>query len=408
MSVFDHTAGRLSALDADVVRLVPPGGNWRDLPADFASRRVDQIRRTAAAGDGSRSTYYGKLAFERPSYTISTYFNRPGNGCYIHPAAERLITIREAARLQGFADSFRFKGRGRARYLQVGNAVPPLLAYQVARAFPTGSVIDLFAGAGGLSQGFAWAGNNVVLSVDNDRMCIDAVRGCGHATAVELIDLGDASATGALVQAGLDALGGRRLDTLIGGPPCQGFSTAGKNLASDSRNRLVFAFLDAVEAFEPDSVLMENVPALMWKGRRAVLAELTKRLRALGYDVEVAILHAEGYGLPQLRRRLFIQGRRDGEPVWPLPHRRIVGPAQPGLQPGWEGNDARPLPVSVADAISDLPAVAALDPDEPVEYDCAPTSDYQRWVRGTLAPDALIPKPMFGARAAQLKLEAVA
>src|SRR5688500_4174595 len=96
----DHIAGRLSDLDRAVVAHVPPGGNWRDLPPDFPSKRVEQIRRSAAAGEGSRSTYYGRLRPDRPSYTISTYFNRPGNGCFIHPEADRLITVREAARLQ--------------------------------------------------------------------------------------------------------------------------------------------------------------------------------------------------------------------------------------------------------------------------------------------------------------------
>ncbi len=369
---------------------------------------MEQIRRSAAAGDGSRSTYYGKLALDRPSYTVSTYFNRPGNGCYIHPTAERLITVREAARLQGFPDAFRFTGRGRSRYLQVGNAVPPLLAYQLARSLTAGCVIDLFAGAGGLSHGFAWAGNDVVLSVDNDPMCIDALRGDGHVAAAERLDLGDPDATEALVRLAREALGGRPLATLVGGPPCQGFSTAGKNLAADPRNRLVFAFLEAVEALEPACVLMENVPALMWKGRRTVLDELTRRLGALGYEVDVAILHAEGYGLPQLRRRLFIQGRRDDVPAWPAPHRQVVGPAQPGSQPGWDGNDLRPRPVDVEEAISDLPATPASDPDEAVGYARSSMSAYQQWARGELIAGDLIPELAFVTRAAQLRLEAVA
>src|SRR5665648_607474 len=97
--ILDHVAGRLSELDREVVDAVPPGGNWRDLPSGFGSKRVDQIRESAARGEGSRSTYYGRLRWDRPAYTISTYFSRPGNGCFIHPESPRLITVREAARL---------------------------------------------------------------------------------------------------------------------------------------------------------------------------------------------------------------------------------------------------------------------------------------------------------------------
>lgn len=111
--IYDHAAGALSDLDREIVAAVPAGGNWRDLPETFASKRVEQIRRSAARGEGSRSTYYGRLRWDRPAYTISTYFNRPGNGCFIHPDAPRLLTVREAARLQSFPDAYRFFGEGR-------------------------------------------------------------------------------------------------------------------------------------------------------------------------------------------------------------------------------------------------------------------------------------------------------
>lgn len=167
--ITDHVAGTLSDLDREVVRHVQPGGNWRDLPSDFPSRRIDQIRRSAAAGKGSRSTYYGRLMWDRPSYTISTFFSRPGNGCFIHPTADRLITIREAARLQSFPDAYKFAGPMRSRFVQVGNAVPPLLACQLAAMFERGSVVDLFSGCGGMSLGFELAGFELVAVADIDK-----------------------------------------------------------------------------------------------------------------------------------------------------------------------------------------------------------------------------------------------
>ena len=99
---------------------------------------LTRIRHEAARGGGSRSTYYGRLRWDEPSYTIATYFNRPGNGCTIHPEADRMLTVREAARLQTFPDHVEFSGPARARHAQVGNAVPPLLAAQVARMFRPG------------------------------------------------------------------------------------------------------------------------------------------------------------------------------------------------------------------------------------------------------------------------------
>ena len=108
----------------------------KNIPLSIPSKRLENIRKT-----GGRTTYYGRLRWDYPSYTITTYFNRPGNGCSIHPddsqskkPQHRLISFREAARLQSFPDSFRFYGSNSSKYLQIGNAVPPLLAKNVARS----------------------------------------------------------------------------------------------------------------------------------------------------------------------------------------------------------------------------------------------------------------------------------
>lgn len=402
--VFDHSSGRLSERDREIVSHVPPGGNWRDLPADFESKRVDQIRESAAAGLGSRSTYYGRLDPDRPSYTISTYFNRPGNGCFIHPRAERLISIREAARLQGFPDSYRFTGRGRARFLQVGNAVPPLLAYQVARVLRPETVVDLFAGAGGLSAGFEWAGSEVVAAVDHDRACVETLRANSSLGERALLaDMTDPEQYADVLRVARAGLGNRNLDLLVGGPPCQGFSTAGKNLADDPRNRLLFVFLDAVRDLGPRRVVMENVPALMWKGRRATLDAACQILVGLGYTASLAILHAEGYGLPQLRRRLVVQAALDGEVVWPVPHRMIIPPSQLDHQPGVIDSAMLP-PVTVDEAIDDLPPTPATDPDDECEIERAPRTTYQRWARGEIATDELLPEPQSTATSTQTSL----
>lgn len=134
--IFNHYASSLSELDMQVIKCVPPGGNWKNIPESVPSQRLAQIRESYKAGKGSRSTYYGRLRPDMLSYTINTYFNRPGNGCHMHYDQDRTISQREAARFQSFPDSFEFIGSLGAINNQIGNAVPPLLAYQIAKNIP--------------------------------------------------------------------------------------------------------------------------------------------------------------------------------------------------------------------------------------------------------------------------------
>ena len=122
--LYNHVCAKLSELDLEMVRSIPQGGNWQNIPLSVArkSERVMKIRK-----NGGRTTYYGRLNPNLPSYTVNTYFNRPGNGTFIHPHQARLISFREAARLQSFPDSYRFFGSNTSIYKQIGNAVPPLL-----------------------------------------------------------------------------------------------------------------------------------------------------------------------------------------------------------------------------------------------------------------------------------------
>lgn len=393
----DHYSAPLSVLDARMVRAVPPGGNWRNIPNDVPSRRLDQIRTSAAAGKGSRSTYYGRLSWDRPAYTISTYFNRPGNGCFIHPEADRLISIREAARLQSFPDSFRFVGSVRKRCVLVGNAVPPLLAYQLARALPQGPFVDLFAGAGGMSLGFEWAGHEHVMSVDHDHDAVATLKANDMAGLAVEADLDDGVRANELISMVRAALNGRRLSGLVGGPPCQGFSTAGSSLANDPRNRLVLVMLRWAEALRPRFLLMENVPAMMWRRHRSVLPEIQARLARIGYHSVTAVVHAEGYGVPQLRRRLIILAFEDPSVVaLAAATHEIREPAFLKFQPGWSPDATLAASTSVADAISDLPTATSGELDDPVAYNGDARSLYQEWARGDLPLTDWIPSARRG------------
>ena len=152
---------------------IPPGGNWSNIPESVPSKRLEQIRRNG----GGRTTYYGRLRWEKPSYTISTYFNRIGNGCHIHPEQDRLISIREAARLQSFPDNYRFTGSKGAIHKQIGNAVPPLLGFAISKhlgKYSKGKAfIDLFSGAGGLSEGFRMNGKKPIAAIESEKAYFD-------------------------------------------------------------------------------------------------------------------------------------------------------------------------------------------------------------------------------------------
>ena len=127
-STTEHFMPQMSPLDKYIVKHVKPGGNYMDIPKSVNSKRIQRLQK-----EGGHTTCYGRLDPNKPSYTINTYFNRPNVGCNIHYSDDRLITVREALRLQSFPDSYKIVSSSKqGRNLIVGNAVPPLLAKAVA------------------------------------------------------------------------------------------------------------------------------------------------------------------------------------------------------------------------------------------------------------------------------------
>ncbi len=123
-----QTMPTMSKLDQEFVKHIPQGGNYQDIPDSISTTRIMNFKKT-----GGRTTTYGRLSEDQPAYTINTYFNRPNVGANYHYAEDRLITVREAMRLQSFPDFFTpsFKSQ-RELHIQIGNAVPPLLAEALA------------------------------------------------------------------------------------------------------------------------------------------------------------------------------------------------------------------------------------------------------------------------------------
>ncbi len=128
--VSGHFISTLSALDKYIISHVKPGGNYMDIPKDVDSKRIRRLQK-----EGGHTTCYGRLNPKDPSYTINTYFNRPNVGCNIHYSDNRLITVREALRLQSFPDSFEVVSSSKqGANIVIGNAVPPMLAEVIANA----------------------------------------------------------------------------------------------------------------------------------------------------------------------------------------------------------------------------------------------------------------------------------
>jgi len=388
--LYNHVCATLSELDMEVVMNVPPGGNWMSLPDSTIAKSA---RLTQIKNSGGRTTYYGRLNNSMPSYTINTYFNRPGNGTFIHPSQNRLISMREAARLQSFPDNYRFMGSMSSRYKQIGNAVPPLLARSVGEKIRSGLGVDLYCGAGGLSEGLEQAGHNIVVSSDfNSNMC-KTYRVNKPDTRVIQSDFNKQEDVDNLLETVDNELRGRTLNLLAGGPPCQGFSTAGKWNPNDARNSLLFKTLDFIRTLQPEFVLLENVPGIRTMKKGKLLESFLLSLEEQGYTTQVYLMKAEQYGVPQRRRRIVIIANRNGLLI-EEPEVRLA-PIVRGKtrNDSYVGDIGLPPPVTVSEAISDLPVISVGKGQEVSKYDQGwIDSDYQRMMRGLISLDEFFSK----------------
>lgn len=250
----------------------------------------------------------------------------------------------------------------------------------------TPRTIDLFCGAGGLSEGFLQAGFSVGLGLDWEE---DATRTlCTNHPSTRVIsgDVRDVSARDALEMSGFS-----EVDVIIGGPSCQGFSTQGRRgrWASDDdpRNLLYREFARFVGELQPEWFVMENVPGLLYYDKGAFGARIFKEFTDLGYRVLHRILLAADYGVPQLRKRLFIVGTRtDHSFSWP--EQTHMGAVRRDAIELWERRRREHFPHlaphrSLWSAVSDLPRIPAGGGREVARYSKEPQTDYQALLRGT-------------------------
>ncbi|MES2187196.1 MAG: DNA cytosine methyltransferase [Pseudomonadota bacterium] len=265
------------------------------------------------------------------------------------------------------------KHAGQAEFF---NQEPPRLHRRLTAAKKTLNVVELFAGAGGMGLGFLSAsspdgrGFHITSSAEIHPIYVHTLERNHRHMVEHKMCVADAVPS-ASVPSDLCSDAVRRrvaeqaklrgpVDVVIGGPPCQGFSSANRNSwsASNPNNKLVDAFLDSIELLQPKVLLMENVQGILWTPREgssedlSVASHVLKRLSDMDYIVFAKLLDAVWYGVPQNRNRFFLLGiHKDvGYKAGDFGH---WGPfPSPTHGPGTDKAF-----VTVRDAIADLPAI---------------------------------------------------
>jgi len=307
---------------------------------------------------------YERLHRKKPSTTMV-----PGNNAFpIHPFLHRSLTPREAARLQSFPDDHIFSGNRSMQCKLVGNAVPPFMAAHLAKEIMkhlndennarSGRIkielfddnqedlvckrfesiaepkritkrnlikfVELFSGAGGITQGLKQAGLEGLLAVEIDKHAAK-VHHLNHPE----IPMVEGDLTNSKVEKEVLArVKDIKVDLLVGGPPCQGFSifgsrryvkTRGFDPFKDSRNDLIRVFWNYAKKINPDWVVMENVPGFQSLGDGYYLDEAMSLAKKFGFkNVEYKVLNAASYGIPQIRKRfIMIATKTDLVIPWP-------------------------------------------------------------------------------------------
>ncbi|MDQ2903760.1 MAG: DNA cytosine methyltransferase [Ktedonobacteraceae bacterium] len=227
--------------------------------------------------------------------------------------------------------------------------------------------LSLFSGCGGCSLGLKKAGLSVNLAVDIDKDACDTYSANLGKGTTWCTDLSKVTAKELLERSRLRQ---EEVNLIVGGPPCQGFSSAGAKDWTDPRNALIRKFVDTVIELKPIWFIMENVEGLLTANNGLFFIEATTRFLEAGYWVRAKKVYMENYGLPQRRKRVLIVGNLE-RCNFDFPEQTHF--VQPALF-----NPGRQLQINIMDAISDLPAMPNVDE---VCYSTQPQNDYQQRLR---------------------------
>ena len=353
-----------------MISLIPEGKNYRSLPDEY--RGMYKYHEAL--------TRYNS---NKPSLTINT-----GHRSHFHYKWNRIPTVRESARLQSFPDDFVFYGNKSEQYKQVGNAVPPLLGFAIATKLKPYledevkdnakiKMLDLFAGCGGLTDGFMQTGKyEEIVAVEWLKPQVDTLKKrliekWGETEASQRVMQFDIQREEELFKGWDDSEFGSGkgldyyindadgIDVIIGGPPCQAYSIAGRvrdenGMRNDYRNYLFEHYLSVVNRYRPKLFLFENVPGILSAAPDGT--PITDKIRngfetigySIVYDLKIAKVNAADYGVPQNRERMIILGvdnRRYSDP------QKILNAFYNDILPYYKEN----YRITVSEAIGDLP-----------------------------------------------------
>jgi DNA (cytosine-5)-methyltransferase 1 len=249
------------------------------------------------------------------------------------------------------------------------------------------TLVDMFAGAGGLSCGLSMAGYEAILANEIVPEYANTYRENHPHTKLLVDDIRH------LVESDIRKISKLKkgeLDLLAGGPPCQGFSVnAPIRTLDDQRNHLFRDFLRVAEELKPKAILIENVPGMISLGRGTVVEQIHKELQRLGYAVDHRILFAGHYGVPQMRFRTVFIAIRNPKAKITFPEPRHDSKAVANFA----GGKNLTIPIlelfrhtllpqtTVGEAIGDLPLLEHGHRIEEQDYSTPPSNWYQNYLR---------------------------
>ena len=381
MTIYNHIARKVGPVVQERINALGIGQKMQDLPEHLWHDSFRFYVKEDPTRVGGPNIRLLRLDPNKPSLTVTGFvFNK-----FVHPYENRFISVREAARLQGFPDDLEFKGSLTSTQQQVGNAVPVQLSHAVfdailAHASNHGfkeklQALSLFSGAGGMDIGahLAAHGNLKVgtkLCVEYWKDACDTLRGYFRDQVIvahqSVLDIHEPLAFWQ------DKTGSNdKPDIVYGGPPCQSFSNAGKQKGiEDERGNLVFDFLRFVKALEPSFFVIENVSNLKAIDSGRIFRSIVKIADGLGYNTTTGVLLAADYGAPQLRKRIFFIGCKKGLGQVQLPMPKHGSGPSLFLQPYATVGDAfKNLPPLMGQVdISEAEEKESLRWAEPTEY----------------------------------------
>jgi DNA (cytosine-5)-methyltransferase 1 len=227
--------------------------------------------------------------------------------------------------------------------------------------------IEMFCGAGGFSRRLTKSGFEILFANDIDECCCQTYKSNHPNTFVHREDIHELKSEFILDNVNLKK---GDIDLVVGGPPCQGFSTLGSKKEEDPRNNLFLPYLRIVQELNPEFVVFENVTGFykMYGGK--AFAAVKEGFSKLGYSVKSEVLNAMHYGVPQIRERTIIVAHKEQyEFNWPVPTH--------GTNKTITNFDSKlDKPLTLKDALSDLPLIKV--GEEATEYTHPPLTQYQK------------------------------